>query len=101
MPRQEISQPDFTAHKFPQMVVHCPSCKKPAGVMCVRPSEHQATQPHAARGKLADELFIEIYGPDASIDLTPQGYVIDPTGYAKRLAREAKECEQEGAEARS
>lgn len=90
MPEEEATKLDFTAHKFPALVVPCPTCHKRAGVMCVRPSEHQATTPHAARGKLADEAFIAQHGKDASVDLTPQGYVIDPTGYAKRLAREAQ-----------
>lgn len=87
--------PDFTAHKFPSLAVPCPSCKKRAGAMCIRPSGHSASEPHASRGVLADEVFIALHGEDASVDSTPDGYVIDPTGYAKRRAQERQQAEVE------
>lgn len=88
---QQVPQPtDFTIHSLPSLAVPCPDCKKKVGVMCGRPSGHQATEPHLSRRQLADKVFIEQHGEDASVDLTPDGYVIDPHGISKRLAREAK-----------
>lgn len=86
---------DFTAFQLPAMAVSCPSCGAPAGTRCKRPSEHEAGALHAARGEKADRLFIRQHGEGASIEKTPDGWRIDPTGYAKARARE-RETEDQG-----
>lgn len=72
---------DFTAHRHPVLAVECPSCKARAGVWCQRPSEHGAGDLHVERGKLADKVFIEQHGAQASIDGVPGDYSINQNGY--------------------
>lgn len=52
---------DKSWSRDPVLEVACPDCKQPVGSPCKRPSGHRATQPHAARDILADELGH--YGP--------------------------------------
>lgn len=86
--------PDFTGYKNPQLAVACPDCGARVGAWCVRPSEHKAPELHAARGAAADAAFIAQHGERASIDWTPQGWVIDPNGYARAHPEQFAETEQ-------
>lgn len=72
---------DFTAYAHPVMAVRCPDCDKRPGIMCYRPSGHNASDFHRTRKDLADEIFISQHGPKASIERTAEGWLIDPTGY--------------------
>lgn len=77
-------QPDFTAHRHPVLAVACPDCKKPVGVWCARPGNHQATDLHRSRRVAADCLFVTFHGADASIERSGTGWAIDPLGRAER-----------------
>ncbi|MEW8092266.1 MAG: hypothetical protein AB2784_21885 [Candidatus Thiodiazotropha endolucinida] len=72
---------NFTAYRHPVLAVACPTCGARVGVWCIRPSEHGAWDLHADRMKLADLVFIKQHGELASVDETPTGYVINPTGF--------------------
>ena len=72
---------DFTAFSHPVLAVPCPDCKTRAGVMCVRPSGHRASEFHRARKAEADRQFIAQHGEAASIERTAAGWRIDPQGY--------------------
>ena len=71
---------DFTSYRHPVLAVNCPNCNANPGAWCRRPSGHDAADFHSARKKLADEVFIEIHGQMASIDLAVTGWLIDPSG---------------------
>ncbi|MEM8759215.1 MAG: hypothetical protein AAGE83_02680 [Pseudomonadota bacterium] len=75
---------DFTAYPHPVLAVPCPDCGKRAGAWCVRPGGHRAADLHRARKTEADRVFIAEHGLDASIERTPEGWVIDPIGCADR-----------------
>ncbi|MEM1363434.1 MAG: hypothetical protein AAGF94_17270 [Pseudomonadota bacterium] len=75
---------DFTKYRYPVLAVPCPDCRKAAGVWCMRPSGHRASDLHAARCDAADQDFIDQHGADASIERTGTGWQIDPTGRAAR-----------------
>lgn len=72
--------PDFTAHRHPVLAVRCPDCGKAAGLWCIRPSGHRATDLHASRRAEADRLFISQHGERASIERTADGWHINPAG---------------------
>lgn len=74
--------PDFTAHKHPVLAVRCPDCGKAAGLWCIRPSGHRASDLHLARRAEADRVFIDQHGIDASIIRLGEAWVIDPQGRA-------------------
>lgn len=84
---------DFTAHRHPVLAIPCPACQARAGVMCKRPSGHRASDLHQDRKLRADLLFIEQEGEDASIERDGDHWWIDPSGRAKRLARERDQKE--------
>lgn len=80
-----MSTIDFTAYKFPVLAVKCPRCGAPVGRHCRRPSEHNVMGKgfHDSRGTLADELFVLLHGPRATIKRNGDGWVIDPVGLKK------------------
>jgi hypothetical protein len=78
---------DFTAHKNPILAVPCPDCQAKAGLMCVRPSDHQASDFHKARKTSADKVFIEQHGKDAWIDFENGQWVVHPTGHDQEVTR--------------
>lgn len=58
----------FERYAFQVVAVACPPpCGAKPGARCKRPSEHTTGTPHAARKRLADEKFIELYGKRAGI----------------------------------
>lgn len=69
---------DFTAHKHPVRAVPCNDCGQPIGSKCLRPSGHEASDFHKARKELADTMFIELHGKDASIDRIDGKWLINP-----------------------
>lgn len=71
---------DFEACWHPVAAVACPDCGKRAGARCVRPSGHGAADFHAARKRLADEVFIAQHGPTAWIERLPDSWRIHPDG---------------------
>lgn len=80
-----MSWVDFTAYRNPVLAVACPTCAQgKVGRNCMRPSEHNVPGGcHAARCRLADEIFIQQHGVRASIDKDANGkWVIDPLGIA-------------------
>ncbi len=80
-PNREIfTMPDFTAHRHPVLAVGCPTCGKPPGVWCLRPSGHRAGDFHQDRKAEADRVFIAQHGDTASILRTASGWQIDPRG---------------------
>jgi hypothetical protein len=75
---------DFTSYAHPVLAVACPTCRAGAGARCVRPSGHRGFGGafHQARGELADTLFMDQHGVEASIERRADGsWWIDPTGY--------------------
>ena len=72
---------DFEAHRHPVLAVGCPDCGKRPGVMCYRPSGHNASDFHRRRKDLADAMFITQHGEQASIERTAEGWRIDPFGF--------------------
>ena len=74
---------DFTAYKHPCLAVPCPHCQSGVGRWGFRPSGHQAAEIHVERGKIADKIFIQQHGEAASIEKTPNGWVINPVGRDK------------------
>lgn len=72
---------DFTRYPHPVMAVACPDCLKRPGVMCYRPSGHNASDFHRSRKLAADDLFIAQHGEQASIERTAEGWRIEPFGY--------------------
>lgn len=72
--------PDFTTHRHPVLAVGCPTCCKPPGVWCRRPSGHRAGDLHQGRKAEADRVFIAQHGGTASILRTAAGWQIDPRG---------------------
>lgn len=76
---------DFTAYRNPVLAVQCPTCLQGRpGRNCMRPSEHSVPGGcHAARCKLADEVFIRQHGARATIIKDEHGrWMIDPKGLA-------------------
>lgn len=71
---------DFTAYRHPVLAVACPTCRKRAGVMCIRPSGHGASDFHGPRKAEADRQFIEQHGERAAIYRDGEGWRIDPFG---------------------
>jgi len=74
--------PNFTAHRHPVLAVRCPDCRKAVGVWCIRPSGHKANDLHHSRKAEADRAFIDQHGPQASVERTEDGWIIDPLGRA-------------------
>lgn len=77
-----MTMPDFTAYRHPVLAVPCRACGQRAGAWCQRPSGHAASQFHADRARMADLMFIEQHGWDASIERDGEGWIIDPRGRA-------------------
>ena len=77
---------DFCGHAHPVLAVPCATCRAKPGGWCKRPSGHRASDFHQSRKDLADALFIRQHGPDASIERSATGWVIDPTGYRRARA---------------
>ncbi|MEO9652330.1 MAG: hypothetical protein ABJE99_06110 [Roseobacter sp.] len=73
---------DFCAHKHPVLAVSCPVCKSRAGARCIWPSGQASNGYHLSRRAEADRVFIEHYGPDASIERIDGTWTIDPRGRA-------------------
>jgi hypothetical protein len=71
---------DFCLYTHPVMAVSCPDCGAKPGRFCKRPSGHKAMDFHKARKTSADAVFIQEHGDYASIENTPRGWVVDPTG---------------------
>ena len=78
---------NFTRFKHPVLAVSCPNCRANVGVMCKRPSEHTAGDFHSGRKQLADKVFIAQHGESASIDKTPDGWIINPIGYRTKAGQ--------------
>lgn len=72
--------PNFTAHRHPVLAVRCPDCGTAPGVWCRRPSGHRASDFHLSRKAEADRVFIDQYGPDASIERDGESWILNPQG---------------------
>lgn len=72
----ESAPHNFTAHVHPVLTVGCPDCGKRAGVWCVRPSGHRASDLHRSRSMEADRVFIDQHGEHAAINRTADGLTI-------------------------
>lgn len=88
MPETSDQWVDFTANSHPVLAVACPSCRKCAGAMCIRPSGHRASDFHAARKAAADAKFIQQHGEDAWIENHEGRWKVhtDPYPYKDRTA---------------
>lgn len=66
--KDAATREQFEDAAFQATAVACPDCGVKPGVWCVRPSGHPAGSLHKARGQLADEVFIDLFGKAAEID---------------------------------
>ena len=74
--------PDFLAFPNPVLAVPCPICPSQAGSWCKDHRWAEGRGLHQARRALADEKFLDQYGPDATLVCIDDTWCIDPLGRA-------------------